>query len=172
MAARFALRALRPHARAAPAASFRRRQLCAPAASEKVTKICDEVCQLNVLELTEFLELFKARAGLSDADLQGGGGGVMMAAPAAAAAPGGGDDAPAEAAAEAKEYFDIKLTGFDATAKIKVIKEVRALTGLGLKEAKDVVEGAPSTIKKEVKKEEADEIVAKLVALGATAELE
>mmetsp|Transcript_33856 Transcript_33856/g.101964 ORF Transcript_33856/g.101964 Transcript_33856/m.101964 type:complete len:317 (+) Transcript_33856:152-1102(+) len=86
MAARFALRALRPHARAAPAASFRRRQLCAPAASEKVTKICDEVCQLNVLELTEFLELFKARAGLSDADLQGGGGGVMMAAPAAAAA--------------------------------------------------------------------------------------
>ena len=130
------------------------------------------MCQLNVLELNQFLQLFKEKAGLSDDDLRGGGGGgggMMMAAPAAA---GGGDAAPEAAAAEEKEYFDIKLTGFDASAKIKVIKEVRALTGLGLKEAKEVVEGAPSVLKKEVKKEEAEEIMKKLTELGATAELE
>ena len=168
----FALRTARTvAARAAPRRAARcARSFCAPAASPKVQQLCDDVCQLNVLELNEFLQLFKEKAGLSDADLQGGGGGggVMMA-PAAAA--GGDAAAPAEAVEE-KEYFDVKLTGFDAKAKIKVIKEVRALTGLGLKEAKEVVEGAPSVLKKEVKKEEAEEIMKKLTELGATAELE
>ena len=168
----FALRTARTvAARAAPRRAARcARSFCAPAASPKVQQLCDDVCQLNVLELNEFLQLFKEKAGLSDADLQGGGGGggVMMA-PAAAA--GGDAAAPAEAVEE-KEYFDIKLTGFDAKAKIKVIKEVRALTGLGLKEAKEAVEGAPSVLKKEVKKDEAEEILKKLVELGATAELE
>ena len=165
------LAVLRTARRLAPAAarSCRQRRMTAPAASEKVEKICDDVCQLNVLELNEFLQLFKEKAGLSDADLQGGGGGGVMMAPAAAA--GGDAAAPAEAVEE-KEYFDIKLTGFDAKAKIKVIKEVRALTGLGLKEAKEAVEGAPSVLKKEVKKDEAEEILKKLVELGATAELE
>ena len=165
------LAVLRTARRLAPAAarSCRQRRMTAPAASEKVEKICDDVCQLNVLELKEFLDLFKERAGLSDADLQGGGGGGVVQV-AAAAAPAAA--APAEAAAEEKEFFDIKLTSFDAKAKIKVIKEVRALTGLGLKEAKEVVEGAPSVLKKEVKKDEAEEIVKKLVELGAAAELE
>ena len=167
----FALRTARTvAARAAPRRAARcARSFCAPAASPKVQQLCDDVCQLNVLELNEFLQLFKEKAGLSDADLQGGGGGggVMMA-PAAAA--GGDAAAPAEAVEE-KEYFDVKLTGFDAKAKIKVIKEVRALTGLGLKEAKEAVEGAPSVLKKEVKKDEAEEILKKLVELGATAEL-
>eukprot|EP00985_Skeletonema_marinoi_P014268 scaffold7207_cov94-Skeletonema_marinoi.AAC.1 len=63
------------------------------------------------------------------------------------------------------------LTGFDAKAKIKVIKEVRAITALGLKEAKDLVEGAPSTVKKDIKMEEAEELKAKLEALGATVEI-
>ena len=167
----FALRTARTvAARAAPRRAARcARSFCAPAASPKVQQLCDDVCQLNVLELNEFLQLFKEKAGLSDADLQGGGGGGVMMAPAAAA--GGDAAAPAEAVEE-KEYFDIKLTGFDAKAKIKVIKEVRALTGLGLKEAKEVVEGAPSVLKKEVKKEEAEEIVKKLTELGAAAELE
>ena len=167
----FALRTARTvAARAAPRRAARcARSFCAPAASPKVQQLCDDVCQLNVLELNEFLQLFKEKAGLSDADLQGGGGGGVMMAPAAAA--GGDAAAPAEAVEE-KEYFDIKLTGFDASAKIKVIKEVRALTGLGLKEAKEVVEGAPSVLKKEVKKEEAEEIMKKLTELGATAELE
>ena len=166
------LTVLRTARRLAPAAarSCRQRRMTAPAASEKVEKICDDVCQLNVLELKEFLDLFKERAGLSDADLQGGGGGGGVVQVAAAAAPAAA--APAEAAAEEKEFFDIKLTSFDTKAKIKVIKEVRALTGLGLKEAKEVVEGAPSVLKKEVKKEEAEEIVKKLTELGAAAELE
>ena len=166
------LAVLRTARRLAPAAarSCRQRRMTAPAASEKVEKICDDVCQLNVLELKEFLDLFKERAGLSDADLQGGGGGGGVVQVAAAAAPAAA--APAEAAAEEKEFFDIKLTSFDAKAKIKVIKEVRALTGLGLKEAKEVVEGAPSVLKKEVKKDEAEEIVKKLTELGAAAELE
>lgn len=166
------LAVLRTARRLAPAAarSASRRRMTAPAVSEKVEKICDDVCQLNVLELKEFLDLFKERAGLSDADLQGGGGGGGVVQVAAAAAPAAA--APAEAAAEEKEFFDIKLTSFDAKAKIKVIKEVRALTGLGLKEAKEVVEGAPSVLKKEVKKEEAEEIVKKLTELGAAAELE
>ena len=71
------LAVLRTARRLAPAAarSASRRRMTAPAASEKVEKICDDVCQLNVLELKEFLDLFKERAGLSDADLQGGGGG-------------------------------------------------------------------------------------------------
>ena len=166
------LAVLRTARRLAPAAarSCRQRRMTAPAASEKVEKICDDVCQLNVLELKEFLDLFKERAGLSDADLQGGGGGGGVVQVAAAAAPAAA--APAEAAAEEKEFFDIKLTSFDAKAKIKVIKEVRALTGLGLKEAKEVVEGAPSVLKKEVKKDEAEEILKKLTELGAAAELE
>ena len=167
----FALRTARTvAARAAPRRAARcARSFCAPAASPKVQQLCDDVCQLNVLELNEFLQLFKEKAGLSDADLQGGGGGGVMMAPAAAA--GGDAAAPAEAVEE-KEYFDIKLTGFDAKAKIKVIKEVRALTGLGLKEAKEAVEGAPSVLKKEVKKEEAEEILKKIAEIGGTAELE
>ena len=165
------LAVLRTARRLAPAITqVSRRRMTAPAASEKVEKICDDVCQLNVLELKEFLDLFKERAGLSDADLQGGGGGGGVVQVAAAAAPAAA--APAEAAAEEKEFFDIKLTSFDAKAKIKVIKEVRALTGLGLKEAKEVVEGAPSVLKKEVKKDEAEEILKKLTELGAVAELE
>ena len=82
-----------------------------------------------------------------------------------------GDDDEAAPAAEEKTIFDLKLTGFDAKAKIKVIKEVRAITALGLKEAKDLVEGAPSTVKKDIKMEEAEELKAKLEALGATVEI-
>ena len=70
-----------------------------------------------------------------------------------------------------KTAFDLKLTGFDAKKKIKVIKEVRAMTGLGLKEAKDMVEGAPKTIKNDIKMEEAEELKAKLEAVGATIEI-
>jgi large subunit ribosomal protein L7/L12 len=87
---------------------------------------------------------------------------------------GGGDDdddAPEAAAAVEKTIFDIKLVAFDPTSKIKVIKEVRAIAGLGLKEAKEMVEGAPKTILKDIKKEQAEEIKAKLEELGATVEI-
>lgn len=88
---------------------------------------------------------------------------------------GGGGGAAAPAAEEAKEektQFDVKLASFDAKSKIKVIKEVRAITGLGLKEAKELVEGAPSVLKKDVKKDEAEALIEKLKEVGAVVELE
>jgi large subunit ribosomal protein L7/L12 len=91
------------------------------------------VLALNVLELMQLMEIYKQRTGITDDMLMGGGGGG-----------GGGGAAVEEApAAEAKDAFDLKLLGFDPKAKIKVIKEVRTITGLGLKEAKELVEGAP-----------------------------
>ena len=96
----------------------------------------------------------------------------MTAAQRAALAGGGGGSAAAPAEVkEEKTAFDLTLTGFDAKSKIKVIKEVRSITGLGLKEAKEMVEGAPKIIKKDIKMEEAEEIKAKLEAFGATVEI-
>jgi large subunit ribosomal protein L7/L12 len=97
--------------------------------------------------------------------LGGGGGG------AAAAGGDEGEEGKEEAAVEEKTLFDLKLVGFDAKAKIKVIKEVRAIGGLGLKEAKELVEGAPKVIKKDIKKEEAEELQKKLEEVGATIEV-
>ena len=97
--------------------------------------------------------------------------GVSAAAPAAvavAAAPGG--DAAGDSAAEAKTEFDVVLVEFGGN-KIAVIKEVRGITGLGLKEAKELVEGAPKPVKEAVSKEEAEEILKKLEAAGAKAEI-
>jgi large subunit ribosomal protein L7/L12 len=96
--------------------------------------------------------------------------GVSAAAPAAVAvaAPAGGGDAGA--AAEEKTEFDVVLTEFGGN-KIAVIKEVRAITGLGLKEAKDLVEGAPKPVKEGVSKDEAEEVAKKLVTAGAKAEV-
>ena len=80
---------------------------------------------------------------------------------------GGGDEADANAAAPEKTAFDVTLTSFDAKAKIKIIKEIRGIADLGLKEAKELVDSAPKIIKKDLKKEQAEEIKAKLEALGA-----
>ena len=76
-----------------------------------------------------------------------------------------------EGAGEEKSLFDIKLTGFDAKSKIKVIKEVRAITGLGLKEAKELVEGAPKVVKKDMKREEADKLAEKIKSVGGEVEV-
>ena len=87
---------------------------------------------------------------------------------------GGGEGAAQAAEAvveEAKTHFDLKLTGFDAKSKIKVIKEIRAITSLGLKEAKEMVEGVPKVVKKDIKTEEAEELKEKLEAIGATVEI-
>ena len=93
----------------------------------------------------------------------GGGGGAALAG-------GAGGEAAAEEVA-AKTIFDLKLIGFDAKAKIKVIKEVRAILGLGLKEAKELVESAPKVIQKDLKQEKADELKAQLEAVGAEIEV-
>ena len=123
-------------------------------ASEKITAMIEEVKALTVLELSELVHALEEEFGVSAA---------AMAAPAA----GGG---AAEAAAE-KTEFDVILAGFDAAAKIKVIKVVREITGLGLAEAKAVVEGAPKALKEGVSKDEAEELKKKLEEAGAKVEL-
>ena len=122
-------------------------------ASEKITALIEEVKALTVLELSELVKALEEEFGVSAA---------AMAAPAAGAA------APA---AEEKTDFDVVLAGFDAAAKIKVIKAVREITGLGLAEAKAVVEGAPKALKEAVSKDEAEEMKKKLEEAGAKVEL-
>jgi len=126
-------------------------------ASEKVTKLIDDVKALTVLELSELVKALEEEFGVS------------AAAPVAvaAAAPAAGGAAPA---AEEKSEFTVVLANAGAE-KIKVIKVVRELTGLGLKEAKDLVDGAPKPIKENVSKEEAEAMKAKLAEVGATVEL-
>ena len=122
-----------------------------------IEKIADDLSALTVLEAAELAKLLEDKWGVSAA-----------AAPAAVAAVAGGD-AGGAAAAE-KDEFDVVLTAAGAS-KINVIKEVRAITGLGLKEAKDLVEGAPKPVKEGVAKAEAEEMKAKLEEAGATVEL-
>jgi large subunit ribosomal protein L7/L12 len=123
-----------------------------------IAKIVDELSKLTVLEAAELAKALEEAWGVSAA-----------AAVAVAAAPAGGGDAGA-AAAEEKTEFDVILTG-DGGKKINVIKEVRAITNLGLGEAKALVEGAPKPIKEGVNKAEAEELKAKILAAGGTVEL-
>ena len=120
--------------------------------SEKITAMIEEIKALTVLELSELVHALEEEFGVSAA---------AMAAPAAAAAP----------AAEEKTEFDVVLAGFDAAAKIKVIKVVREITGQGLAEAKATVEGAPSTLKEAVSKDEAEALKKTLEEAGAKVEL-
>ncbi|NLW11257.1 MAG: 50S ribosomal protein L7/L12 [Clostridiaceae bacterium] len=123
-------------------------------ASEKVTKFIEEVKALTVIELAELVKALEEEFGVSAAAM-------AVAAPAAAA------EGPA---AEEKSEFDVILKGPGAS-KINVIKAVRELTGLGLKEAKEMVDNAPSTIKEGIGKEDAEAAVAKLKEAGAEVEL-
>jgi len=118
--------------------------------------LVDQLSELTVLEAAELSKLLEEKWGVSAA-----------AAVAAPAAGGGGAAAPA---VEEKTEFDVILTG-DGGKKINVIKEVRAITGLGLTEAKALVEGAPKPVKEGVNKDEADKLKAQLEAAGATVEL-
>ena len=122
-----------------------------------IEKIAEDLSNLTVLEAAELATLLEEKWGVSAA-----------AAPMAMAMPAGGGDAGG--AAEEKSEFDVVLTAAGAS-KINVIKEVRAITGLGLKEAKDLVEGAPKAVKEGVSKDEAEEIKGKLEEAGATVEV-
>ena len=124
-------------------------------ASEKITALIEEVKGLTVLELSELVHALEDEFGVSAA---------AMAAPAA----GAGAAAPA---AEEKTEFDVVLTGFDAAAKIKVIKAVREITGQGLAEAKATVEGAPTTLKEGASKEDAENMKKQLAEAGGKVEL-
>ena len=123
-------------------------------ATEKITAIVDSIAELSVLELKELKETIEETFG------------VTAAAVAVAAAPAEGG----AAAADEKTEFDVVLTDVGAN-KIQVIKAVREATGLGLKEAKDLVDGAPKVLKEGVSKAEAEEIKAKLEEAGAKIEL-
>ena len=121
--------------------------------------ILEAIGNMSVFELAELIESFKSKFG------------VTIAAPAAAPAGGGaGGGAAAAPAAEEKTEFTVVLKA-GGEKKIQVIKEIRAITSLGLKEAKDLVEGAPGTVKEGVNKQEAEEIKKKLEAQGAVVEL-
>ncbi|HEV2670563.1 MAG TPA: 50S ribosomal protein L7/L12 [Gemmatimonadales bacterium] len=121
--------------------------------------ILEAIGNMSVFELAELIEAFKGKFG------------VTIAAPAAAAAGGGAPGTAAAApAVEEKTEFTVVLKA-GGEKKIQVIKEIRAITSLGLKEAKDLVEGAPGTVKEGVTKQEAEEIKKKLEAQGAVVEL-
>ncbi len=121
-------------------------------ASEKILKFVEDIKTLSVLELAELVDAIQEEFGVTAA---------IAAGPAAGAAAG---------AAEEKTEFDVVLASF-GDAKMGVIKAVKEITGLGLKEAKEIVEGAPKAIKEGVAKAEAEEIKTKLEAAGATVEL-
>ena len=123
-------------------------------ASEKIAALIEEVKALTVIELSELVHALEEEFGVSAA---------AMAAPAAGAA-------AAAPAAEEKTEFDVIMTDFGAE-KIKVIKEIRGITGLGLAEAKALVEGIPAKVKEGVSKDEAEELKQKLAAVGATIEI-
>jgi large subunit ribosomal protein L7/L12 len=118
-------------------------------------KIAEDLSKLTVMEAADLASMLEEKWGVTAA----------AAAPVAMAAAAGDDEAAAE-----KDSFSVVLTGAGGN-KIAVIKEVRAITGLGLKEAKDMVDGAPKELKADVKKEEAEEMKAKLEATGASVEL-
>ena len=123
-------------------------------ASEKITNIFEEIKTLTILEMADLVKMLEEEFGVSAAPV------AVAAGPAAAAAP-----------VEEKTEFDVVLTGFDAAKKVSVIKVVREITGLGLKDAKDAVEGAPKTLKEAVSKADAEKFKADLTAAGATVEI-
>ncbi len=123
-------------------------------ASEKITNILEEIKTLTILELADLVKAVEEEFGVSAAAPVG------VVAVAGAAAP----------AAEEKTEFDVILTGF-GDKKLNVIKAIRELTGLGLKEAKDLVEGCPKAVKEGISKDEAEKVKADLEAAGASVEI-
>ena len=121
-------------------------------ANDKSLQIIEQIKTLTILELADLVKAIEEEFGVS-------------AAPVAVAGVAAG---PAAAAAEEKTEFDVELTSFEADKKLKVIKEIKDITGLGLGEAKALVEGAPKIIKEGASKEEAEALKAKLSEVGAT----
>nr|ACG36928.1 50S ribosomal protein L12-2 [Zea mays] len=130
----------------------------------KLSRIADELLALSPAELDDYAALLRLKLRLS-----------LTSSAAAGASPAGAGDAAAaavEAAAAVKTAFDLKIEKYEAAAKIKIIKEVRAMTDLGLKEAKELVEKAPIVVRAGLPKEEAEALAAKLKAAGAAVALE
>ena len=144
-----------------------------PDYSPRVIRLADDICSLTLLEVHDMMDILKKKLRLT---MPTGGqmmmpGMMPMGGGAMPGAAGGGAPAAAEAAPEKLE-LNVKLESFDPAQKIKVIKEVRAVTELGLKEAKDLVEGAPAVLKKGLKKEDAEAIREKIEKVGGKVVLE
>ena len=125
---------------------------------DHIKVLAEDVLKLSVLDLRSLLNKMQKRLGIEEMVVSGGGG-------------GGGVAAPAVEEVVEKDSFDLKLTGFDAKAKLKIIKEVRAAAGLGLKEAKELVETDGAILKSGVPKEEAEELAKTITDLGGTVEI-
>jgi large subunit ribosomal protein L7/L12 len=123
-------------------------------------QILEAISSMTVLEVSELVKAMEEKFGVS------------AAAPVAVAAVGAAAGAAPAEAVEEKTEFNVILKAYDDTKKIAVIKEVRAVTGLGLKEAKDLVEGAPKTLKENVSKDEAEKIRGQVTAAGGTVEVQ
>ncbi|ETV97916.1 ribosomal protein L7/L12 [Aphanomyces invadans] len=132
------------------------------ALTPRVQNVLDLICELNLIEISELSAAIQVKFDIPEMGFAMGGGGGSA----------GGETAAEEEKKEEKTSFDVKLVSFDAKNKIKVIKEVRAITGLGLKEAKELVESVPAVLKKELKKAEAEELMAKITEMGGVGELE
>ncbi|CAK7338029.1 unnamed protein product [Dovyalis caffra] len=144
-----------------------------PPSSDRVSSIADELSKLTLLEVSDLTEVLRTKLDVKEMPVMAvmmPGMGFSMGAGMKGAG-GGAAAAKAEEKVE-KTVFDVKLEGFDAAMKIKVIKEVRGFTDLGLKEAKDLVEKAPTLLKKGVTKDEADKIIEKMKAVGAKVAME
>jgi large subunit ribosomal protein L7/L12 len=143
--------------------------------SEKVSAIVDELMGLTLLEAMDLVEVMREKKGINELPimmLMVPGMGIRGMPRGVGGTKGGAGEKGGEEKKVEKTAFDVKLDGFDAAAKIKIIKEVRTFTSLGLKEAKDLVEKAPTLLKKGVTKEEAESIIAKLKEVGAKASME
>lgn len=143
-----------------------------PPPSERVTTIVDEISGLTLLEVADLTEILREKLDVKEMPVMA----VMMPGMGFGGLQGGGKGGPGAKAGEEKKAektaFDVKLEAFDAASKIKIIKEVRTFTSLGLKEAKDLVEKAPTLLKKGVTKEEAETIIAKMKEVGAKVSME
>ena len=123
-------------------------------------EILEAIASMTVLEVSELVKMMEEKFGVS------------AAAPVAVAVAGGAAGGAAAPAAEEKTEFNVILKSFDETKKIAVIKEVRAVTDLGLKESKDLVEGAPKTLKEGISKDEANKIKESITAAGGVVEIQ
>ena len=138
--------------------------------------LAKQILALNMLESKDLMDILKKELGVPDGMMgmgMPGAGYPMGAAPAAPAAPAAGAAAPAEAAAPAQEKtdFELKLESFNAADKLKVIKEIRAITGLGLKESKDMVEKVPSVLLAKVTKADGEKFIKQIGDAGGKAVL-
>ncbi|KAK6922661.1 Ribosomal protein L7/L12, oligomerization [Dillenia turbinata] len=139
--------------------------------SENVAALVDEIAGLTLLEVSDLTEVLRKKLDITEMPVMA----VMMPGMGFGVkgpTKGGGGAVKGEEKKAEKTAFDLKLEGFDAAAKIKIIKEVRTFTDLGLKEAKDLVEKAPTLLKKGVTKEEAEKIIEKMKEVGAKVTME